>query len=537
MVQDLIVLDQSVPPTTRRYFRGRGLNLSSEKALPALLSETSANTITFVAKWGRLTTRVSHMLSEWALGHPDRGCGVLPVSARASAAPPLARNTVPPAIGIITGNGSAGFATPGGFYSSPSDCIVDAACSEEDLTGLALTGHGGEYCIQMGEAWLTTDLQASLPGGEYIRPESLRCRLIFLNTCSSLRMGDSVVPQVYSLAFALYDKGIPVIGTYRNCYTWPDASLLLAEALFAGRTLGQVVNELNAEAIRRGETRGQFLLLGDPTWELLPSAKPVRLTVHPPRGLTPDSLRRDSIFPSINGFDQLYILFRHFVNFSSDTEHTYHEFLAAARSVFLFTNASPYMHVDGSIWDDLKSAVRNSIERGRQALFSEIFSYLATSRWLESIYSPVCPRTEIATVACTACHSMATRQHYEPPLSHLWAIRREVCDRCGTTKEAVGNLDLDFDPIRATVRPHVLEVVAPPLPEESVGWLFVHRAAEVKPRLWPHGGGVVTFPITGLPFRGRVSVVGLTIGADALRASYKTVFVPQVEYHRADSGS
>jgi hypothetical protein len=419
---------------------------------------------------------------------------------------------------LMQGGGVALDSTEG-LCPTSGQLALEAIRSEMPPLGVAITGHGAEHCIRAGEHWLTTDARIS-PSAQVLLPHELRSPAVLLNGCSSLRLGDSVVPRRYSVAAALHAAGAAVIGAYRNLHTSPDVSEDFSDALLEGLPLGRIVNRLNLRLRERGESRGSFQLLGDAARVVSPPRRSPRRRPEPPEVMNEPA----DLLHEVNWVEHLYSTFARCVDLSEGLRASYRHFLEAARLAVRGHQTSSLAKLTAEEHSLLRSALETAVGPLLRALLDEFFLHISRGRWLEGLYAPFSHRTEVEAPACPRCTAKATRHRYHPFGQSVMWIERDECDACGTLSEHFGSR-AELAPLMAWSTGRQLRVQLPPLERSCQGRIFIHRAS-VRPLEWPPGGGELGFDLEELPFRGRITVVGAVIGPGTLALNYQTLFTP-----------
>ena len=382
---DVVVVYPATAECAKRHFPTRRLLLAGAAAdLPSLLGHGDFGTVTFVGAWTDLTVTVSRLLAEWAAADERRGCGVVLAEDAGSPTSRLDVNRPKPVSGVqeqiamLVSGLPGGILTGAGFERIAEPDLIAKAFARVPPVAVSLTGHGAEYCVRVGNSWLTTDPRLP-PPGPVLSSKRLRSSAVFLNCCGSLRMGDSVVPKRYSLARCLHRRGIAVIGPFRNVHTSPDAGLLFAEALRWGWPMGRVANYLNLNVARWQETRPAFQLLGDPTTRVL--SGPVRLPKLP---LGHPEADLDDTIQSALDLDLLYATIAGWRRPSEALQMAHEGLLDVIRLLVLARKAEEVSFVeppDRMTLEALAGAASTSL---RQALLLDVSEYV-TRHWFDAV--------------------------------------------------------------------------------------------------------------------------------------------------------
>ncbi|WP_234892163.1 hypothetical protein [Sinorhizobium meliloti] len=525
MDEDIVLVAPTCGAFAKRQFPSRRLiAILDEAQLDAFLASCRASSLTFCGTWRQLTVRVSRALAQWAIQKPERGCGfslVTNVSPQMRPRRPLDSNRV---YEIIDG-------FPAAEHNAAGRQIIDSNFVIGRLLdpslpaplGAVITGHGSEYCIRLGSRWFSTFNTAFLTD-PIILPSFKLGDVIFLNCCSSLKLGDSCVPESYSLAALLFSLGSAVIGSFRNLHTSPHYAAIFAQALLQGNSLGEIVNRLNAES-NRFERGVAFQLLGDPVHRLGPvNLRPSAglLQSRPPQLPLPSSLKRaleDNLdlellsaaltrwIPESSALAEVHANVEDLTEYAGSTDHAW--------------------HITG-LGEEEVAQLSQFFEHQRHALQLALLTALAqsiqTTGWIQTRYVTFCRRLSPTTHTCARCGGVCNWTPYEPFASYLPAVHREECDHCGTTQERIG----DGPQLTIlTVQPEASSVAIsiPTPPERSQGLLLFHRMPSFAPLPWPQEGGKVHIPYSALSFLGRLTLVAAVLSPNCLALQYHTFFV------------
>lgn len=486
--------------------------------LESFLGQCMASSVTYVAPWRDLTVRVMRQLAEWAAESHWRGCGVIADEIR------------------------DGF---GGYVQSERDCQCQVAIfsasgyrlleergqrrqSESSLLALlrslrppsatVVCGHGAEFCIGLGERWLSTIRSADLPG-PVIGPEEVASPAVFLNTCSAMRLGDSVVPQGASLAAAFAARGTAVIGSYRNL-TPSDASANdLYAGLRAGMSLGQTTNMLNRRYMYRMSEPAPFMLLGDATRAVTMGDGQSGIARE-----TFASLDHVSFVEELGWWAELHQQISRWNLSLPEAESAFVPLCTVADLVF--------RGADPAVWDALTDEERQSlltastrtVAEYRSALSRDLSDWIRNQGWLQSAYAPYSKRNVVDTKECPRCGERLL--HYE--YLH-WGLRgdcvsSEECDRCGTVAEWVGRPPASRH-LSVSVIQDALIVNAGCPPTEGTCVLLMHRANNSPVYPWP-SSGELRIARCDWPFRGRITLVALVLDQGGISLRYANAFLP-----------
>jgi hypothetical protein len=490
---------------------------SSTADLPSALRRHAGNTAVFYGGWRQLTVKVQHALAMWSLQRPQRMCGLIPADVplfQDFGGPPEPL----PARGVLLADPTGNALVRDGKARKCSRADVLAMLADPSaLTAIVISGHGAECYIQLGSGWLSTDPDPRLPGP--IVPHGiLRAPLVFLNACSCLRMGDSVVPRAYSLADQLYRRGTTVVGAFRNIRMSADTAKLFAEGLSSGAAVGAIVRRLNIEALKRGAVIPPFQVLGAPQTRMVATTRSFIYG-----RARPNNSAVSPIAEQVGWLEQLHHTICSWFEPSAGLEQSYLALRQATRSIYELCQEEIASRLTQKEIVFLVERALGAVVEHRQNILLELQRRIQTGRWLESLYGSISMprrsrRTPRSDAALTMTHS------YEPYSRATHPVMRLDCCVRGTLAEWIGQ--------RPKMRPKVyveadhIVVDAPPLNKSQHGRIFVHRTAAVEGRTWPHRGGRISIPVEEIPFRGRVTVVSAVIGERSLSLHYSTVFVP-----------
>jgi acyl-CoA synthetase (AMP-forming)/AMP-acid ligase II len=479
------------------------------------LASTAATSVTVVAPWCELTVEVLSALAEWAMESPERGCGVLPDDH--STSPDLAYESSRPFVLLSDASGFS-MLDKEGLHTISVETFTGLLLGDPPPAGLAITGHGGEHCITIGKQWVGTYPEAALPG-RCLLPSALRSRAIFLNTCGSLRLADSVVPNTYSLAYQLYAQGRAVIGAFRNQFTFCEAPLIFAHDVLNGVQLGRIVNRLNRESLKRGNPILSYQLLGEATDVVYRGTGESFSLQRESVGFVSEGLLRELVrFKKI--YETLGIWFEH----SLSVVEGHREFMNITRLVFTAVHDATHSVMSAEDLIFLEHTAMMAIRRQRIALIEEFSLFTLSGVWPQSLCGPVSSAPRIRLSTCPHCGGRSMWHEAKPRDSDLLTLQSEDCDRCGAISDTIGDLP---GPCRidAILDNDEIHVKVPPLPTASVGIIVVHRGGSIPHEVWPEEGGIVRIPVMSIPFRGKTTIAASRIGPDFLSFSYTTLFV------------
>ncbi len=489
-----------------------------------LNSLAHAQYIVFLAQWKDLTAEVHGQLAAWTMQEPSRGCGVLIAEDLHLYIDGKTR---------LINNGSSGWIRidPVSFSSvptSPGAFLAKEDSSSEILafrlktpvpTCLSITGHGAEYCIQYGRRWVST-YKDNLLVGEQMNPEHITVPLVFLNSCSGLRLGDSVVPKEFSLAASLWASGSTVIGAYSTLNTSIIYHDRLIELISSGMPIGRVVNALNIEALRQGAAKAPFLLLGDPTTVFdLPPACPT------PNRLPISVVRMEELISESVWLLQCYLTLESWFDLSPQAKEAASLLRQCIRNSLSTLRVTTRFVVGVSAnLESTEADIAKTLLLARIIILNEIESYIKCNGWIDQAYiriegKHVCEKT---LGEDTLMNGSERSSHSVVP--GMLSIYREETDSEGVITDRIGTPMAQLRPKYRTTQDKV-EISLPSLPSGAIGRVFLHRVKTFSHE-WPADGGMVAVASCSLPFRGRLTFVGTVIGLSYINIFYHNVFLP-----------
>ncbi len=486
------------------------VELARHDALPDFLAGCRAASITVRAPWSQLDSAVLSSLAEWAAGDPERACGVLPIDVPGPS--PTEPDQTPSA--FVVDDSGAWTLTPRGPEPLELQVCLDRLGSATPPTGVAITGHGGEHCITIGDRWLATHSEVGLPG-PLVFPDAVRTRAVFLNTCGSLRMGDSIVPRELSLASALNLRGAAVIGAFRNQFAFAEAPHLFAHHLMAGAPMGRIVNALNRESVRRGNPFPSYQLLGDALFA--PLGPRPGVDVPPPRAPHSVALPLGDLI----WLDQLSRTITTWVD--PDRVVVVPAFEYVLRLALRAAGAAAHGTVSATDVQLVQEAARAAAIEQRQRILEVLSQYSLQSKWPQELYAAFSAPPGFSPCPCPRCGGRLVLHGFSPRRAGLLSVSSHECDGCGTVRDAVGEPPA-MEPFQARVEGEELHVRLPPLPDDCRGRVTVYRSRSIAPSPWPVEGGVVRVPLAAIPFRGKTTICASWIGPDFLALDYATLF-------------
>jgi hypothetical protein len=517
----------------QRHFPDRVLEkIENIRELDVFLANCAARSILFCADWSLLTVDVSRALASWAMVKPERGSGLFPLADDTESTIPSFHFSSPvqETVFELTLSGVVAYSIDG-RHELVSERKFAEEClrpnTESSPAGLVLSGHGAEYCIQFGDKWLST-FETELLSGPFVFPQIINASAIFLNGCSSMRLGDSVVPMKYSLAYSLFTSGATVIGSFRNIHTSLFYGRYFATALLRGQPLGQIVNMLNRFASRESGRNPAFQMLGDPCLVMFD-------TIRASENLSSDITSAIQLSERIET-DHLQNMISHAAwlehagvslkRWLPETEIFSNTHAQLVRAMDLAAQTANAAILAGLQADDIElacSVLSEACVRSQKDILGLVADYIQAHGWIQSAYAPLSRKADIRETSCERCGSAAAWTRYVPYAAHLLSIEREECDRCGTTQERIGMVT-SVASAKIVKTGDSLDITLPPLPNLSEGLLFFHKMPGLIPRDLPKSGGCMRIEKKELVFLGRLTLVMLVVTSTGLTLEYHTFF-------------
>ncbi|MEI9997643.1 MAG: hypothetical protein WDM91_23820 [Rhizomicrobium sp.] len=506
--------------TPRRGERN-GRELNPNRQILETLESVVGGAFVFHGLWRELTTGVQLALADWSLGGDGRSVAVVPVDLP-SETPPLdiSRWRAQPDIVLVQPTGNL-LVRRGKVLPCTDLEAWELARDDRSPVALAITGHGAEYCVQFGSLWLSTDPDARLPG-PIVDPRELRSPLVFLNSCASLRLGDSTVPMAHSLSATLYSRGSMIIGAFRNLHTSLEAPRLFAEGLLSGAPLGRVIRNINLAAVASGVVIPPYQAMADPTLKAQRQpARRVRMGMGA-AGKDKDEVR--AACGDIASAGRLAHTVTSWFQPSEDLQASHDRYKRTLRYVLPVGHGQVSQSLTAADIDDALRSGRDAVAALLASLLRDLRNRIQTVRWLETCYAPISLARVSRRCGSGPKTSLVLRHVYKPVERGMLAVTREDCCVRGTLREWIGARGAGK--IKARLAGPAITVDAGPLAQHELGTFFIHRTAAMAPVAWPAAGGRVSFPVDELPFRGRVIVVAGRIGPGFVHFEYRTIFVP-----------
>lgn len=521
---NFILASSRIAEFAARRFPERTLTVIPDATtLEAFLASCQASSLTFCGTWPELTVATSRSLAEWAREDPMRGCGLY---------------LAPDDYGLdqsytISGTNSVWemldrevareYRADSTTQVLIDDLLVHLTDDRRSRPiGTALTGHGAEYCVQFGSKWLST-FETTLLGAPIIRPCFQLGAAVFLNCCSSMRLGDSCVPQKYSLARTLFAAGSVVIGSFRNLHILPQYGESFARALLAGQPLGRIVNNLNLQADKLERRGSAFQLLGDPCINYpanLSSSEIRRATVD--FTSTEPAVVRDLI-NNIAWLEQFADTLLHWMPENQLVAASYMRLLHLTSRAGCMGHATQVGILSTSELSVALQDLTEQSDRMRAELFDILIHFVQEQGWIQERYAAHCRRADAVRAICDRCGGVSYVTRYQPLASHLMTIEREECDRCGTTKEHIG-AECASQSLVSRISEGFM-ITLSQLPEFAQGAIFFHRVPDLAAMTWPRTGGVISIETAELSFKGRLTLVAAALGPQFVTLRYHTFFV------------
>lgn len=502
----------------------------------------SAASLTFAGRWEELSNHLSGVLTRWALAEVGRGCGLFLLDAQpvvscapSSSAPP---RPVDDMKAYVMFDASTAEAYCAGHRSIDSagrvaDLVLDLA--EPAPRSLALTGHGAEYCTQFGPYWLGTYQTEFLPGRVVI-PAFKLADAVLLNSCASLRLAGSSVPEAFSLARHLFGLGTAVIGNTANTHTSLHFGRLFVELLASGATLGGAVNALNRLAVNMGEQPG-LQLLGDAA-SMCADRNRSR-----PAPVAPDPVPRDNgalkplkrALTTAAGIEHVSAGFARWAPMPSH----FHDQLAVLSQALdqcgHLVRAGSLVDLSRAEIQAAEDALLRAMDMAETTLALALTKTVQDHGWLEGLYGRHYRKADQTRIVCSRCDGQAIRSRHEPFSALLPPVFRLECERCGTTDERFGS-DMAFDALGLCREDDVLHLELPALPNGAQGYILFHRMPDFEPLRWSGSAVRKTVALRELQYAGRITLVAVMIGGGAVCLHFYTLFVvPRPESTGLDS--
>ncbi|HEU4410555.1 MAG TPA: hypothetical protein VFS43_35195 [Polyangiaceae bacterium] len=498
--------------------------VDGSEGLARLLCDATAADVTYVAPWSNLTVQVSRLLAEWSAAAPDRGAAVLPADLYDGRA----------ASGPRGGPWSAAHAHPEGAWWHAASGSMRMSCrglfhtlaGDGAPSSLVLTGHGAEHCVAVGDVgWLAADPDAGLVGPMHL-PEAVGSRVIVLNTCAALRLGDSPVPRTHHLAARLAARGAGVVGSWRNLSS-PQTEVAQAalDATGRGEALGLVAAEMNKVLVRSQMQPPSFIALGLADEALAAGAA----SAAPAHSQPAAPARDEEILEAAGRVAWLGRLHGTLERWDLDLAASRPAHGALREAEQVLGRAAALAGRDALHSREHEAILRHGEDRARgyrRAVATDLGRAIGGGRWMQALGCAVSRTTWQEGGACSSCGARRVRYRAAPLTGAALDLFSDECDRCGSIADWLGE-GSPTGALAATVSGDALVVDAAPSPDSIGGWLLVHRGAGVEPLAVAPGGGRLALPLARLPFAGRLTLALLAFAPRRLEALYHTLFVPR----------
>jgi hypothetical protein len=352
-----------------------------------------------------------------------------------------------------------------------------------------------------------------------IGPDEVASPAVFLNTCSAMRLGDSVVPQGASLAASFAARGTAVIGSFRNLTPLDASANDLYTGLRAGMSLGQITNLLNRGYVDRTAEPAPFMLLGDAVRAITLGNGRIEISTE---AFSP--INHIAVVEELGWLIELHQQISRWDLRSPEAEREYVSLRTVADLVF--------RGADSAVWDALTDEERESlltastriIARYRSALSRDLSGWIRNKGWLQGAYAQYTRRTLVDSKECPRCGERLLHYEYQHWGRRGDRVSSEECDRCGTVAEWIGRPPASRD-LSVSVTPDALIVNAGRPPVGSIAVLLMHRAIKSPVYPWP-STGELRIARCDWPFRGRITSVALALERGGLSLRYTNAFLP-----------
>lgn len=481
--------------------------------LSGCLSSTQAVFAEAVAPWDALSVEVSRLLAEWAMRDAARGFSVVPSDCLNTGRVPQAAGTAGRAfaVDVINGNTRVRY--------SHQDRSTPPANPEEVNAPVAtsFTEHGAEHCVRVGQKWLCSHPSIA-PGPDVLGIDAVQSDLIFLNACSSLRLGDSCVPRRYSLAAQFHSRGTTVIGAFRNVRPTKDLDRLFASAVLENEPAGRIANRLNRELDLQQGGGAAYTMLGSAL------ARPMPLL---PGGISSpqpscDALSAELPLPksvALLWWERLSWMLERCGVVSDETVAARARNLELARLIRMISKPECRGATSSDELRLIEAEAGRCAGDLRRAIFDDLQDRVGRGEWLVAAVSPYSPPPAIDRRQCP-CGSALLTMSYDVLGEGSHILLREECDRCGTLSDSFGNAP-PHRRLQVRLEADTASLEVPALEPGAYGLLLVHRNPQIQSRCWGKSG-TVKIPLKNIT--GRATIVALVGGGDYLQANYATIF-------------
>lgn len=525
MAAHLILASSRTAEFAARRFPRRPLTVIPDAtALETFLASCRASSLTFCGTWPQLTVATSRSLAEWACQDSMRGCGLYLAPDDYDLDQSYSIDGDSSVCEAFDGEVAREYRRDGTAEFRIDDLLAHLTDDKRPRpAGMVLTGHGAEYCVQFGSRWLST-FETSFLGAPVILPRFQLAAAVFLNCCSSMRLGDSCVPQQYSLARALFAAGSVVIGSFRNLHILPQYGETFARALLAGQPLGQIVNNLNLQADKLERTGCAFQLLGDPSINCPANLSSPQVPA-PSVGFTSTepAVVRDLV-DHIAWLEQFANTLLHWLPENQLVARSYMRLLLLTSRAGCIAHATRVGALGAT---ELSAAIQDLIEQAskmRAELFETLTRFISKEGWIQRRYAAYCRRGDAVRAVCKRCGGVSYVTCYHPLASQMLPVEREECDRCGTTMERIG-LECPPHISLSRISENRFTIILSELPQFAEGAIFFHRMPDFTAVPWLHNGGIISIATAQLSFQGRLTLVAAALGRQFVTLQYHTFFI------------
>lgn len=500
-----------------------------------LLNKVPDSLITIIAPWNLLTVAVSRTVANWALENENRGFSLFPVEAdfispkSKKGLDVLLKNKISGKFENQVDLISKGkVSTVSDFSKSPMDleALMQRQTKKILPLGLSITDHGGEPCIKFAGGWLSTH-QNFAPSENYINPDLIASPVIFLNSCGLMRLGDSNVPQEYSLAFRLYSNFSQVLGAFRTITTLPDSQEIFVSGLLNGEPLGRIVNHLNREHAKIEGGGPAYTMLGNAALVAVKQVGKAEATRVLPKKYVAERFEPPQFFDlqKFNWWDNLSSVFEKCNALSNDSLEARREFRKMFQVVVKAKNVQSVLRLSSRQISVLQDEITPIYNRLRESTLNDITTLISTGAWINTIYAQFSAPPSIILYRCPRCKNTGLRKKYDIwGENNLFAVRDE-CDCCGTQQDSIGQRSgrrsIDVNNVDGSIL-----ITVPPLKKGEIGKVLIHRLPKSNHLDWNPTGGTYLFSKDILAMGGRRIAVAISAGDFGLQARYSSFFLP-----------
>lgn len=398
---------------------------------------------------------------------------------------------------------------------------------------LAVTGHGAEHVIQLGEGWLAASATGYGLAGDVILPDELEVPLVLLNGCSALRLVGSVVPLAHSLAARLVSRGVTVLGPFRNVRGSERIASAFVRAFLSGKSVASIVYRLNRLLRDEEGELPCIVAVGDPNQVQLSVVRGglrevARLPTTPPAVLTDLAIEIGTARRLLDLCADLAEWDWPFNNANAAAQGTWSAMQAGRRALA----AVEVEQMAEEDYEFLQTQLAKCKDALACAIQQDASDWIGSGRWLQGAYAPVryrridrrfrcygdCGRT------CDANSAIVVDYRYDDPASRAATTFARECDQCGSKSEWIGAARTLAPPRCRLASPSTAIISLPMLPDDAYGCVLIHRDRAHIPLSWPSAGGSVELDLSRSNVTGRVTVVSLCVAPDGLTAQYTNLF-------------